>query len=203
MPSELIFRAALPADAYALAELSILGGDGMYEFLLEEFAPREMLAGLLARTMKQDAAKQDAGGSSWRHCFVAGEEGSVVGMINAYPAAWLRDEERDILPQDRVQVLDPIDQAQDWESFLINSIAVRASHRRQGIGRRLVQWAVDQAKLGGFARISVNAWEDNLPARALFENQGFRVQTRVEVPSHPGLRHVGGSLVMVRPAELR
>ncbi len=197
MPSELIFRAASPADAYALAELSILGGDGMYEFLLEEFAPREMLAGLLARSMKQDA-----GGSTWRHCFVAGDEGSVVGMINAYPAAWLRDEERDILPHDRVQVLDPIDQAQDWESFLINSIAVRVSHRRQGIGRRLVQWAVDQAKLGGFARISANVWEDNLPPRALFENQGFRVETRVEVPSHPGLPHIGGSLVMVRPAEL-
>ena len=54
MPFEPIFRAAAPADAYALAELSILGGDGMYEFLLEDFAPREMLAGLIARTMKQD-----------------------------------------------------------------------------------------------------------------------------------------------------
>jgi ribosomal protein S18 acetylase RimI-like enzyme len=195
MPTELIFRAASPADAYALAELSILGGDGMYEFLLEDFAPREMLAGLVARTMKQDA-----GGSCWRHCFVAGDKAGIVGMINAYPTAWLRDEERDVLPQDRVQVLDPIDQAQDWESFLLNSVAVRADHRRQGIGRRLVQWAVAQARLGGFARISLNVWEDNFPARALFENQGFRAQTRVELPSHPGLLHAGGSLVMVRPA---
>lgn len=198
MPSETAFRAAAPADAYALAELSILGGDGMYEFLLEDFAPREMLAGLIARTMKQDA-----GGSSWRHCFVADHKGGggIVGMVNAYPAAWLRDEERDILPPDRVQVLDPIDQVQDWESFLINSVAVHAGHRRQGIARRLIQWAVEQARVGSFAGISLNVWEDNLPARALFENQGFRVQTRVEIPSHPALQHVGGSLVMVRPAE--
>ena len=117
----IVFRPASPADAYALAELSIMAGDGMYEFLLEEMAPKEMLAGLMARTMKQDT-----GGFSWRHCFVADDKG-VVGMINAYPAAWLREEEQDILPQDRVQILNPIDQAQDWESFLINGVAVRAT----------------------------------------------------------------------------
>src|SRR5271156_147266 len=100
MPSAVILRAALPADAYALAELSIMAGDGMYEFLLEEMAPREMLAGLMARSIKQDT-----GGFAWPHCFVAEEQG-VVGMINAYPAAFLLEEERDILPQERVQILD-------------------------------------------------------------------------------------------------
>src|SRR5580693_3518780 len=76
MPSEMIFRPALPADAYALAELSVMAGDGMYEFLLEEMAPKEMLAGLMARSMKQDT-----GGFAWRHCWVADDQG-VLGMIN-------------------------------------------------------------------------------------------------------------------------
>jgi hypothetical protein len=133
MAAGIVFRAAAPADAYALAELSIMAGDGIYEFLLEEMAPREMLAGLMARSMKQDA-----GGFSWRHCFVADDKG-VVGMINAFPAAWLREEERDILPQDRVQILDPIDQAQDWESFLVNSVAVRPQHRAHEDGHRAGQ----------------------------------------------------------------
>jgi GNAT superfamily N-acetyltransferase len=188
----IIFRAALPADAYALAELSIMAGDGMYEFLLEEMAPREMLPGLIARSLKQDA-----GGFSWRHCFVADDKG-VVGMMNAFPAAWLRDEERDILPQDRVQILDPIDQAQDWESFLVNSVAVRPQHRRQGIGKRLLEMAIEQGRGGGFARLTANVWVDNVAARNLFERQGFAVQTQVEVPAHPALAHVGGSLLMAR-----
>jgi ribosomal protein S18 acetylase RimI-like enzyme len=193
MTAGIVFRRALPADAYALAELSILAGDGMYEFLLEEMAPREMLAGLMARSMKQDT-----GGFSWRHCFVA-EGGGVVGMINAFPAAWLREEERDILPPDRVQVLDPIDQAQDWESFLVNSVAVRPEHRRQGIGARLLEMAIEQAdKTGGVACFTANVWADNLAARALFEKQGFRVRTLVELPEHPGLTHIGGSLLMAR-----
>jgi GNAT superfamily N-acetyltransferase len=191
MVTLMLFRAALPADAYALAELSIVAGDGMYEFLLEEMAPKEMLAGLMARTMKQDA-----GGFSWRHCFLADDEGVVAGMVNAFPAAWLRAQEQDILPQDRVQILDPIDQTQDWESFLVNGVAVRTPYRRQGIGKRLVQWAIEQAREGGYARLSANVWEDNLAARALFA--GFQIQERSQIPQHPGLNHVGASLLMVR-----
>jgi GNAT superfamily N-acetyltransferase len=191
MPSAVIHRAALPSDAYALAELSLMAGDGMYEFLLEEMAPREMLAGLMARSMKQDT-----GGNSWRHCWVAEERG-VVGMINAFPAAWLRDEERDILPQDRVQLLDPVDQVQDWDSFLVNAVAVRPPSRRQGIGRRLMAWAVQQARAGGFARLSMNVWQDNTAARALCEQAGFGLRKRIELPPHPALSHTGGSLLMV------
>jgi ribosomal protein S18 acetylase RimI-like enzyme len=190
MTAGVVFRPAAPADAYALAELSILAGDGMYEFLLEEFAPRQMLAGLMSRSIKREE-----GGFSWRHCFVADDQG-IVGMINAFPAAWLRDEEREILPQDRVQILDPIDQVQDWESFLVNGVAVRPQHRRQAIGKRLIDMAIEQAKMSNFACLTANLWADNLGARALFERQGFTVRTKVEVPPHPSLAHTGGSLLM-------
>ena len=190
---EMIFRAALPGDSYTLAELAITAGDGMYEFLLQDMAPKEMLAGLMARSIKQGT-----GGLSWRNCFVAVDDGVVIGMINAFPAAWLRDEEQDILPQDRVQVLGPIDQAQDWESFLVNGVAVHASHRRQGIGKRLIEWSVEQARARGFARITSTVWEDNVAARSLFEQQKFRLQTRIEIAGHPELSHTGSSLLMVR-----
>jgi ribosomal protein S18 acetylase RimI-like enzyme len=119
-------------------------------------------------------------------------------MVNAFPAAWLREEERDILPQDRVQILDPIDQAQDWESFLVNSVAVRPTHRRQGIGRRLLEMAIEQARGEPLARVTANVWADNVAARGLFESQGFSVQTQLEVPPHPALQHLGGSLFMAR-----
>jgi GNAT superfamily N-acetyltransferase len=189
----MLFRAALPGDAFALAELAILAGDGMYEFLLQEMAPKEMLAGLMARGIKHGS-----GGLSWRNCFVAVDQGAVIGMINAFPAAWLREEEQDVLPQERVQVLEPIDQAQDWQSFLVNGVAVHARHRRQGIGKRLIEWPVEQARTRRFGRLTGNVWEDNVAARNLFEKQGFRVQTRIEVAPHPQLSHAGASLLMVR-----
>jgi GNAT superfamily N-acetyltransferase len=187
----MLFRAALPGDSYVLAELAISAGDGMYEFLLQEMAPREMLAGLMARSIKQGM-----GGLSWRNCFVAVDQGVVIAMINAFPAVWLREEEQDILPQDRVQVLEPIDRVQDWESFLVNGLAVHTGHRRQGIGKRLIEWSIEQAKARGFARITGNVWEDNVAARSLFESQAFRVEKRIEVAGHPELSHTGGSLLM-------
>jgi GNAT superfamily N-acetyltransferase len=191
MLEEMLFRAALPGDSYALAELAITAGDGMYEFLLQEMAPKEMLAGLMSRSIKHGT-----GGLSWRNCFVAVDQAVVIGMINAFPAEWLRDEEQDLLPQDRVRVLEPIDQAQDWESFLVNGVAVQGNHRRQGIGKRLVEWSVEQAKARGFARITANLWEDNLAARSLFEKQGFLMKTLIELVGHPELSHTGGSLLM-------
>jgi ribosomal protein S18 acetylase RimI-like enzyme len=98
-----------------------------------------------------------------------------------------------------VQVLEPIDQAQDWESFLVNGIAARAPYRRRGLGKQLIEWALEQAKATGFARLTANVWEDNLPARALFEGAGFRIQARIEVPEHPELHHIGASLLVVHP----
>jgi RimJ/RimL family protein N-acetyltransferase len=57
-----------------------------------------------------------------------------------------------------------------------------------------------QAKAGGFSRVSANVWADNLAARALFEKQGFRLQTAIEVAEHVGLSHVGGSLLYLAAA---
>jgi GNAT superfamily N-acetyltransferase len=190
-----IFRPAVPSDAYPIAELAILAGDGIYEFLLEEMVPREMLAGMVAR-----AVKRVNGGLTWGRCFVAEWEKQVIGMVNAYPAVWLKDEQEDLLPKDRVELLSPIDQGQDWESYLLNSIAVRVDHRRKGIAAELVEWSRQEAKAAGCSRLSLNVWADNLPARAFFEKMGFETARVFEIPPDPRLGHHAGSLLMVRSA---
>ncbi len=60
-----------------------------------------------------------------------------------------------------------------------------------------MEWAIQQARADGFARLSMNVWQDNAAARALCEQAGFRLRTRIEVPPHPGLSHTGGSLLLV------
>jgi GNAT superfamily N-acetyltransferase len=68
------------------------------------------------------------------------------------------------------------------------SIAVIASRRRAGIGRRLLVDLIDASLAQGYAAMSLSVSEDN-PARDLYESVGF-----VLIEKH------GGSWTMVRHA---
>ncbi len=68
------------------------------------------------------------------------------------------------------------------------SIAVVASRRQEGIGRRLLVDLIDASVAQGYSALSLSVAQDN-PARGLYESTGF-----VLVEKH------GGSLTMVRPA---
>jgi len=72
------------------------------------------------------------------------------------------------------------------------SIAVVASHRRQGIGRRLLAGLLDASLAQGCPALSLSVSENN-PARRLYESVGF---THVE--RHQGswtmIRHAGHSI---------
>lgn len=52
-------------------------------------------------------------------------------------------------------------------------LMVAASHRRRGIGRALLQCAVDWARENAVAKLELHVFPDNEPALALYESFGF------------------------------
>ena len=62
----MLFRAALPGDAYVPGRAGHHGRRRKMNFYCRKWRPEEMLAGLMARSIKQGT-----GGLSWRNCFVA------------------------------------------------------------------------------------------------------------------------------------
>ncbi|MFL5921970.1 MAG: GNAT family N-acetyltransferase [Gaiellaceae bacterium] len=52
-------------------------------------------------------------------------------------------------------------------------LMVAASHRRQGIGRALLERAVEWARESGVAKLELHVFPDNEPAIALYESFGF------------------------------
>lgn len=52
-------------------------------------------------------------------------------------------------------------------------LAVRPTHRRQGIGRRLLGWLVDSALTAGIASIHLELRASNEAARAFYHAMGF------------------------------
>ena len=59
------------------------------------------------------------------------------------------------------------------ESAHLNLLAVAASHRRQGLGRRLVEWLTATAIEAGVFRIDLELRAQNQAAREFYERIGF------------------------------
>jgi len=58
-------------------------------------------------------------------------------------------------------------------------LAVRPSYRREGIGRRMIQWLVDSALTAGMASVHLELREQNEAARAFYRAQQFEETVRV------------------------
>ena len=84
------------------------------------------------------------------HLAVALDGGVVVGMASA------------------VDYVHPDKAPQLW----INEVGVAPTHRRRGIGRRLVEAMLDRGRALGCSEAWLGTEEDNAPARALYERTG-------------------------------
>ena len=67
------------------------------------------------------------------------------------------------------------------EDCWLEDLFVREEARRSGLGRALVEAALERARERGCKRIELDVNEDNAPARALYEACGFQTE-----PKPPG-----------------
>jgi ribosomal-protein-alanine N-acetyltransferase len=56
----------------------------------------------------------------------------------------------------------------------LNLLAVSAEHRRQGLGRQLIEWLSGSAVVAGVFRINLELRETNGDARAFYQSLGFQ-----------------------------
>jgi len=59
-------------------------------------------------------------------------------------------------------------------------LAVRPSHRRRGIARRLLDWLIETAVAAGASSVHVEVRESNPPAHALYRQLAFEESLRIE-----------------------
>lgn len=56
----------------------------------------------------------------------------------------------------------------------IDALYSSSKHRRKGVARKLVQHAIDLAILNNAARLQLETDDDNIPARSLYHQLGFK-----------------------------
>jgi GNAT superfamily N-acetyltransferase len=193
----MLYRKAEIADSLDVARFISAAGGGLYEFLFDDLIPFvsavEFLAIGVARVSEP---------VSYRNCYVAIDDtsGAMVGAANAFPAEQLRVTSFPLLPRDLEAHIRPMLNLQDWSSMFLNALAVDDHHRRNGVGSRLLDWALARARALNLPRLSLHVWADNVRAREYYRERGFIEVGTAEVAAHPRLPHRGGSILMSRPS---
>ena len=59
--------------------------------------------------------------------------------------------------------------------LVLHTLCVLPGHSRHGIGRQMVQFALDQARFQGCTVMRLDTNIDNIPASHLYENMGFEL----------------------------
>lgn len=85
------------------------------------------------------------------------------------PADWVEEHVLD----DQADPRAAADELRARRSALMTDLLVVIGQRRKGIGRVLVQDAIEVARVSGAAELSLYVAKDNLPARRLYEELGF------------------------------
>jgi ribosomal protein S18 acetylase RimI-like enzyme len=84
------------------------------------------------------------------------------------------------------------------EDYTIQALAVLPEARRQGIAKRLMESAADQARSKGLNRMVLDVLIDNEGARRFYEHMGFREVKRITDPRFCRWFGVEGSIHMAK-----
>jgi ribosomal protein S18 acetylase RimI-like enzyme len=140
-----LVRRALPADARAIAEVTVRGWQAAYRGLM----PAEFLDGLSV------AGRELA----WRSRLESDEEGAAP--------AWLAERDRHVVGF--VASGPPRDEDMPPHAAEVYAIYVVPEAWRGGVGRSLLETAVGHWRSHGVTTVVLWVLEDNAPARAFYE----------------------------------
>lgn len=185
-----VVRKATAADYSELADLANLAGGDTLSFIAKGIDPTSD-----ARLIYRDMIASPTGLFSYQNCFVAELDGRIVGLANGFPAKAIENDRMGIKLTAREEHLEARTRLNDPHSYLLNNIAVDPAHHRRGVGTRLLEAVVEEARQQYFSSITLHVWADNADAIAFYQERGFRIDGSAMIQWHPELPHVGGSLV--------
>ncbi|HEY8555586.1 MAG TPA: GNAT family N-acetyltransferase [Burkholderiales bacterium] len=188
------FRRATREDATILAQLYRIASSGLADYIWRRLAaPGETPLEVGARRYARESTD-----FSYRNAVLALLDGSVAGMLTAYPVrpAVRPPDEFDFAIDD---VLRPIDRLEQAESFYVSAMAVLPEHRGRGIGSRLLRLAEAEARDHRLSLLSLIVFEGNAGARRFYARAGFEETRRERLHPHPLLDGAGGyALLLVK-----
>ena len=187
------YRPAEKEDSMKLAELINIASDGVVEYLFQELVPGMTPVQVVAHNLENDNYPH-----SFRSAVVAATEADVIGMALSYPSSYhkITDEMKSFFPADRLKHLSRFFSSRIENSWYLDALCVIATHRRSGIGEKLISITKEKAVENGYNSLSLIVFSDNKLAIPVYERTGFKVAQKVELRENEFIKHEDGCYLM-------
>lgn len=150
----MIYRSATLADAPALAKL---GADSFVAAFGDLYTPQD-LAAFLAEVHSPEAVAEEIAGRECTHCLVEdanGKGGSLVAFCKLrYPTKFGQ----------YTEAANPIE---------LGQLYALPGYTGHGIGAKLMDWALGEARSGGHDAILLSVYAENFGAQRFYQRYGF------------------------------
>lgn len=183
MDDPVLIRPATPDDAKSCAPLILETGPELFAHMLGAGRRR------LVEVLEELFAIPDHA-FSYQHAFVAERDGAVIGCMIAYPgyqSLWLSMRLSGVflrvltvgeLARSAWRAIDffGLEPGIKGHDYYVQSLAVVAAARGQGVGWQMLAWAEEQGRRAQCAQLTIDVVEENPRARSLYEKFGFRLE---------------------------
>ncbi len=181
-------RNARKNECRRIAELYRISSDGVADYIWTKLArPGEDILDVGRRRYEREGTP-----FSYENCKMVELEGSVIGMLVAFPM------EVDKGHEETDPVLAPYSVLEEDGSYYICGMALDEAHRGKGIGSRLLEEAERSCRRLGLQKLSLIVFEQNTRARRLYQRHGYVEVRRHAVVPHPLIHYRGDVLLMVK-----
>jgi ribosomal protein S18 acetylase RimI-like enzyme len=190
---EIKYRPGEKKDCAKLAELINIASDGVVEYLFHGLVPEMTPVQVIAHNLENDNYPH-----SYKSAIVATNKNDIVGMGLSYPSSYhkITGEMRDFFSTDRIEHLRNFYSSHVENTWFLDALCVIASHRRRGIGEKLISLTKEKAIENGYRALSLIVFADNEFAIPVYERTGFEVVQKVELRGNEYIRHEDGCLLM-------
>lgn len=173
----MIIRPALKFEADKIAKLMNLAMlEITYQFIGEENI--EKANAFLAHFVAQENNQY-----SYQNIYVAEENNEILGQISIYDGAKLQELRQPIW--DKIKADRDVDYWAENETeageMYIDTLAVSPNTQGKGIGKQLIQYAIDEVVVKQKKVLGLLVDKDNPAAKRLYERIGFKVVKDIRI----------------------
>jgi len=187
------YRLSEKKDCPMLAELISIASGGVVQYLFHGLVPGMTPVQIVGYNLENDSYPH-----SYKSAIVALDRNTIVGMALSYPSSYhtVTDEMQSFFPADRINHLRDYYSSRVNNSWFLDALCVTESHRRCGIGKKLISLIKEHAVEEGYDALSLMVFADNTLAIPLYKDTGFETIQQVELRKNEFIKHENGCLLM-------